>query len=193
MSYIPEHAGTADSPASAKATRRLVVRLTAAAVGTWALSVLLASVLHVEGQVHTVSKVVHVLAMVLSFGAILVVDWHGFLWLLGRRKLAETVRLDGAAGPLIWAGLVLLLASGAFLNPDLGKALTVVKLIAVLVLIVNGIMLIPLMRRLVRLPADTPFGGLGAGQRFHMLACLVVSQACWWTAIVVGFLNSEFS
>ena len=65
------------------------------------------------------------------------------------------------------------------------------KLGAVLVLMVNGISLIPLMRRLVVMPPSTTFAGLPRGQRIHMLLCLGISQACWWAAIVIGFVNAE--
>jgi hypothetical protein len=53
-------------------------------------------------------------------------------------------------------------------------------------------MLIPLMRRLARLPPDASFKDLTAGQRIHLLLGLVISQLCWWTAIVIGFINAEF-
>ncbi|MBT2519562.1 hypothetical protein [Arthrobacter sp. ISL-28] len=66
------------------------------------------------------------------------------------------------------------------------------KLAAVLVLMLNGIMLIPLMRRLVAMPPRTSFAALPPGRRIHMLLCLGLSQACWWTAIIVGFVNAEF-
>lgn len=62
---------------------------------------------------------------------------------------------------------------------------------AVLVLSLNGIMLIPLMRRLARLPARTAFKDLSTGQRVHLMSCLVVSQLCWWTAIIIGFINAQ--
>ncbi|SKB43063.1 hypothetical protein SAMN05660473_00605 [Arthrobacter sp. 49Tsu3.1M3] len=61
------------------------------------------------------------------------------------------MRLDGAATPLIWGGLAGMLATGVFLNPHLNNPMTDLKLAAVLVLSLNGIMLIPLMRRLARL------------------------------------------
>jgi len=73
----------------------------------------------------------------------------------------------------------------------LTNPMTDVKLAAVLVLSLNGIMLIPLMRRLARLPADAAFTDLSPGQRMHLVSCLVVSQLCWWTAIIIGFINAQ--
>jgi hypothetical protein len=192
MSYIAVSRRMAGRRESEQSTRRMVVLLSIAAAAAWLTSVLMAVSMHVVGLIHTYALIAHLLAMAVSFGAILLVDWHGFLWLIGRRELAETIRLDGAATPLIWGGLAGLLASGTFLNPNLSSAVTDVKLAAVLVLTLNGIMLIPLMRRLAHLLPTASFRDLTPGQRFHMLSCLTISQLCWWTAIVIGFINAEF-
>jgi hypothetical protein len=177
---------------SHRSSRRLVGILCVTAVAAWALAVAAGLSVTVEGPPRVLSLAVHILALVLAFGAILLVDWHGFLWLIGRRELAETIRLDGAAGPLIWSGTAILLFTGALLSPDLSNPWTLVKLAAVLVLMLNGIMLIPLMRRLVVMPPTTTFAALPLGQRIHMLLCLGISQTCWWAAIVIGFVNAEF-
>ena len=185
-------AGRAVPRKAHKSSRRLVGILCAGAAAAWVLAVILGLSVALEGPPRVLALSVHILAMVLAFGAILLVDWHGFLWLIGKRELAETIRLDGAASPPIWSGTAALLLTGAFLSPDIGNPWTVVKLAAVLVLMLNGIMLIPLMRRLVVMPPKTIFAALPPGQRIHMLLCLGLSQACWWTAIVVGFVNAEF-
>jgi hypothetical protein len=192
MSYIAASATAAGRRDRELSSRWLVAMLSAAAVTAWTVSILLATTLRVEGFVHTIALIAHILAMVVAFGAILTLDWHGLLWLLGRRQLAETIRLDGAATPIIWGGMAGLLVTGIFLNPNTANPLTVIKLVAVLVLMVNGIALIPLMRRLVENSPTATFGQLKAGQRFHLLAGLTVSQLSWWTAIVIGFINAEF-
>ncbi|GAA2127573.1 hypothetical protein GCM10009825_05800 [Arthrobacter humicola] len=193
MSYVPVSRRTIRRHReSERSTRRLVVVLCAAAAAAWLLSVTLSTAVHVDTFAHNVAVVLHVLSLVVAFGAIILVDWHGFLWLIGRRKLAEIIRLDGAATPLIWGGLAGMLATGVFLNPHLTNPMTDVKLAAVLALSLNGIMLIPLMRRLARMPTDASFADLTVGQRIHMMLCLVISQACWWTAIIIGFINGMF-
>ena len=193
MSYIPVSRRTIRRHReSERSTRRLVFALCLAAVVAWLLSVTLSTTVHVGTFVHNLAVVLHVLSLVVAFGAIILVDWHGFLWLLGRRELAEIIRLDGAATPLIWGGLAGLLATGVFLNPHLTNPMTDIKLAAVLVLSLNGIMLIPLMRRLARLPSPTAFEDLSAGQRVHLVSCLLISQLCWWTAIIIGFINGQF-
>ena len=192
MSYVPVSRRTIRRHReSERSTRRLVVALSAAAIVVWLLSVTFSALVNVDDGVHNVDLAVHDLFLVASFGAIILVDWHGFLWLIGRRGLGEIIRLDGAATPLIWGGLAGLLATGVFLSPHLDNPMTELKLAAVLVLSLNGIMLIPLMRRLARLPADAKFTDLTRGQRIHMVACMVVSQLAWWTAIIIGFINAE--
>ena len=193
MSYVPVSRRTLRRHReSERSTRRLVILLSLAATAAWLLSIAASTAIHPDGLVHNLAVVLHVLGMVVAFGAVILLDWHGFLWLIGRRKLAETIRLDGAATPLIWGGLAVMLATGAYLTPRLANPVTDLKLAAVLVLSLNGIMLIPLMRRLARLPGDARFADLSTGQRTHLLVCLVISQACWWTATVVGFLNAVF-
>ena len=193
MSYVPVSRRTIRRHReSERSTRRLVFALSAAAAAAWLLSVTLSTAVHVDTFVHNIAVVLHVLSLVVAFGAIILVDWNGFLWLIGRRELAEIIRLDGAATPLIWGGLAGMLATGVFLSPHLANPMTDVKLAAVLVLSLNGIMLIPLMRRLARLPSDASFADLTVGQRIHMMLCLAISQACWWTAIIIGFINGMF-
>jgi hypothetical protein len=191
MSYIPVSRRTIRRHReSERSTRRLVFALSVAAVVAWLLSVASSTMVHVDGPAESIDLVVHDLFLVVAFGAIILVDWHGFLWLIGRRDLAEIIRLDGAATPLIWGGLVGLLATGVFLGPHLGNPLTEVKLAAILVLSLNGILLIPLMRRLARLPVKAAFTDLSAGQRVHLVSCLMISQLCWWTAIIIGFTTA---
>ena len=108
--------------------------------------------LAIGAEIHRIALAAHILALVLSFGAILVLDWVGLLWLLGRRDVHDTRRLESAAQPLIWAGLAILLISGAMLHPDLSSPPTQVKLVSILI--------------------------------------LCISQACWWTSVLVGLLNS---
>lgn len=126
----------------------------------------------------------------LSFGSVLVVDWLGLLWLLGRRDLRESTRLEAAAKPLIWGGLALLLASGALIHPDLGKPVTAVKLGCVLLLMLNGLSIGPAMHQLLALPARTRFGEIGRVLQLRLLMALCISQACWWTSVLIGLLNS---
>jgi hypothetical protein len=73
------------------------------------------------------------------------------------------------------------------LNPDTSAPLTVLKLVAVLVVALNGLSAAKVQRRLLALEGRTP------PRRLLLTAVLVatVSQAGWWTATVVGFLNAQ--
>jgi len=133
----------------------------------------------------------HVLALVLSFGAVLVIDWHGLLWLAGRRGLTESTRLAAGAGPLIWGGLAGLIVSGALLHPNLSSPLTVTKLVLVLAVAWNGAAMSALRRRMAQLPAYVKPGDLPARDWRLMMTATVVSQLGWWGAILIGFVNSS--
>lgn len=158
--------------------------------GGWVASLLVGHFVDCGPELHRIGLAVHILALVLSFGTILVVDWLGLLWLLGKVQMHESGRLEAAAKPLIWGGLALLLASGALIDPDLGNPVTVIKLVCVLVLMLNGLGIAPAMHQLLALPPQTRFGELGRRIRMRLLIALTVSQTCWWTAVLIGLVNS---
>ncbi|WP_411730467.1 hypothetical protein [Paeniglutamicibacter sp.] len=159
------------------------------AVG-WAAAILAGHYCDFGPMLHRIGLAVHILALVFSFGTILVIDWIGFLWLLGKRAIHEPGRLEAAAKPLIWGGLALLLASGALIHPDLSSTPTRVKLACVLVLMLNGLWIAPVMRRVLALPPDTRFGAVGRWLRMRLMIALAISQTCWWSAALIGMLNS---
>ena len=110
--------------------------------------------------------------------------------MIGKRGLHDTSKLERAAAPLIWAGLFGLLVTGALIHPDITSTATQLKMSCVLGLMLNGISLIPVMRRVHALPEGTMFKEVAGSLRARMLVALVLSQAFWWTAIIVGFANS---
>ncbi|MCA4132973.1 hypothetical protein [Arthrobacter sp. M4] len=173
-----------------EASRRKYFVLGALCVIGWAGSVAFAAFIDCGADMHRVGLACHILALVLSFGAILVVDWVGFLWLLGKRDIHDTRRLEAAAQPLIWGGLAVLLVSGALIKPDITNPMTQIKLLCVLVLMLNGIALAPAMKQLHALPAGTHFTAVAKRLRLRLLVALCISQGCWWTSVLVGLLNS---
>ncbi|MFF1831431.1 hypothetical protein [Paenarthrobacter sp. NPDC058040] len=156
----------------------------------WVDSILIGQFLDCGPGLHSIGLAIHILALVLAFGTILVVDWLGLLWLLGRVKIHDPGRLETAAKPLIWGGLALLLASGALIEPDLTNPATCIKLICVLALMLNGLSIGPAMHQLMSLPERTRFGELGRRLRLRLFIATGVSQACRWTAVMVGLVNS---
>lgn len=143
--------------------------------------------LRADPALHTAALFIHLAALVLGFGAVLVVDWLGVLWLLGRCSLPETLTTAQRLHIPVWAGLAGLVVSGAMLHPDFGSSLTRIKLLLVLVLALNGLQSKVLTHRmsLHASPAPAPlillWGAVTAG----------VSQVCWWGAVVIGFLNAR--
>ena len=164
--------------------------LSLAASAAWCTSLAVGHIHTFDDGIHRLALSAHVLAMVLAFGSVIVVDWVGFLWLIGKRGLHDTSRLESAAAPLIWTGLAGLLLTGAFIHPDITSAATQLKMCCVLGLMLNGISLVPVMRRLHLLPEGTMFRQVSGNLRARLLVALVLSQAFWWTAIIVGFANS---
>lgn len=183
--------GSGPSPnPSLQPGRRKAVILGGVCTAAWVASVSAGALVDCGPDLHRVGLACHIIALVLSFGAILVVDWVGFLWLVGRRDIHDTRRLEAAAQPLIWGGLAVLLVSGALIKPDISSPVTQVKLLCVLVLMLNGIALAPAMRRIHELPVGTHFKSVALRLRARLLVALCISQGCWWTAVLVGLLNS---
>ncbi|MFC4071436.1 hypothetical protein [Actinoplanes subglobosus] len=128
---------------------------------------------------HDIALFVHLSSMVIGFGAVLTVDWFGLLWLTGRRTLADVLRVAQGTHVPIWAGFTGLLASGALLGLPAGP-----KALAVLVIGVNGVYAGVLLRELSRHATPPLTLVVRSG------AATLISQIAWWTAVVLGHLNS---
>lgn len=165
--------------------RRMAVVLLA-----WCCAVLASGLLSPPPSVIMGATVLHVLSLVLAFGSVVVIDWHGLLWLLGRRGLHESTRLAAAAGPLIWLGLAGLLASGALLDPDLSSPMAWTKLILVLAVALNGAMTSTTARLLRDLPRTVLPPSLPRHLQAKVFTATAVSQIGWWGAITIGFITT---
>ncbi|MFC9292850.1 hypothetical protein ACFTWH_29965 [Streptomyces sp. NPDC057011] len=153
----------------------------------WAASIWVAVHLQADSTLHLAALFLHLACLVVGFGAVLAIDYYGLLWLSGRKALSEVVGFTAPLHVPVWAGLAGLIASGAFLHPDLSSPLTCVKLCLVLALALNGVQAGVLHRRLAALdgrPATRSLLAWGA-------ASATVSQVAWWGAVAIGFLNSR--
>ena len=164
-----------------------VVPVAGAVCGLWAGAVWVSEHVRPDPALHEVALFLHLAALVAGFGAVLVVDWIGVLWLLGRRTFADVTRTAGAVHVLIWASIAALTASGALLAPDMTSALTRVKLALVLVIALNGLHAHALQPRLAAYGSARPPHALLA----RSAATALVSQACWWAAMAIGFHNHQ--
>jgi hypothetical protein len=154
----------------------------------WLAVVAVASVNHPSWALHRGALFLHLGALVAGFGAVLIVDLHGVLWLVGRRRLGELVQMSTALQPLIWGGLLVLAVSGMFLEPNLRLPRTDIKLVLVLVATLNGLWAHGLSHRLKAHPADAGAGAVDQGLLLKVMAAGAISQAAWWGATVIGFL-----
>jgi len=175
-----------------KRRRRLRQRLLAYAAVTvgWAASIWISTLLAPPGWLHLAALFVHLASLVVGLGAVLMIEWHALLWATDWSSVRELRQADRTLILPIWAGLVGLLASGALLEPELGSPLTIVKLVAVLVLGLNGVALTRWTSDLARLPPGTRFRALPRRARVRFVLSAVVSQLAWWTAVFIGMLNS---
>ena len=83
-------------------------------------------------------------------------------------------------------GLVGLVVSGTFLHPELGSSLTVIKLAAVLLISIVGVLTLATKRQMMRQAFAIPRGLLLRG-----MILAAASQSLWWTAVVIGFVNAQ--
>ncbi|MFC0842831.1 hypothetical protein ACFH04_03625 [Streptomyces noboritoensis] len=153
----------------------------------WAATTWIALHLQADATLHTAALFVHLASLVLGFGAVLAVDYFGVLWLMGRKTLREVLDFTAPLHVPVWVGLGGLLFSGAFLHPDLGSPLTCVKLGLVLVLALNGVQASALHRRLATVNGEPVRPAL----LIRSAVTAAVSQAAWWGAVTIGFLNSQ--
>jgi hypothetical protein len=133
---------------------------------------------------------VHLGAVILGLGAAVVLEFHGLLWMTRRRSLDELRQTERAVSALAWLGIIALLASGALLQPSLDDPLTVVKLSAVLLVALNGVGMTRLTAELSRMPPRMRFSSLPRGIQAWCIWSAVISQAGWWTAVLIGMLNT---
>lgn len=165
---------------------------TVAAAGVLAAAALAVAVwisghLAVHPSLHTAGLFVHLAALVIGFGGVLMADYLALRWLVGRSTFAEALHGADRLHAPIWAGLVGLIVSGCVLEPNLASTLTRTKLVLVLVLTLNGIQAMMLSKRLGRRPSAQ----LSTGVLVWAAATGVISQICWWGAVFIGFWNAE--
>jgi hypothetical protein len=142
----------------------------------WLAVVLAAPRQHPSELVHSLALFGHLVSVVLGFGAVLLVDWFGLLWLTGNRTLEDVLRTARGAHVPIWLGFAGLLTTGLFLGPP-----SALKAFAVLIVGLNGVYSGRLAPEMARRP----------GLLARSVVATGLSQLGWWTAVVVGFLNSR--
>lgn len=179
----PSLTAPADIPRALIPRQALYAGAAGAVCGLWVAAIWAAGHIHTDPLLHKVALFAHLAFLLIGFGAVLTLDWFGALWLLGKRSLGEILRMAAGAHLMIWLGLAGLTASGMLLSPQLHQ-LTWIKLGAVLLVALNGINAHQLQSSL-----EAHAGGLS--RRLLVRAALTggISQAGWWTACIIGYLN----
>jgi hypothetical protein len=95
VSTRPPNAGVVDTKHRPRARRRRW-RASAALVVTWAIAIVVAVEVTTPWYVHRAALFVHLVSLLAGFGAVLVADVHGVLWLLGRRSLDQLLSVTHA-------------------------------------------------------------------------------------------------
>jgi hypothetical protein len=157
-------------------------------IAAWGAVVAVASIIHVPWPVRRGALFLHLAALVAGFGAVLVVDLHGVLWLIGRRRLGDLLHITSALHPVIWGGLVGLVASGLLLHPNVALPRTQIKLVLVLVATVNGLWAHQLSRQLAAQPRGSTASGIDQRLLAKVMGSGAISQAAWWGSTLIGFL-----
>jgi hypothetical protein len=156
----------------------------------WLLSIWIGTSVVPREWLHAPALFGHLASVIVGLGAAVLLEMSGLLWMLRRTSLENLRRTEPPVTALAWLGIAGLLATGAFLQPDLSHPLTAIKLIAVLVAAMNGVAMTRLTDQLDRLPGRVRFSALPGRLRLWCIWSAVVSQTAWWTAVLIGMLNT---
>ena len=169
--------------------RRRAVAYVAIAAG-WAASIWLSTLIVAPPWLHAIALFVHLASLIVGFGAVLMVEWYGLLWMTEWRSVRALRQVDLTLKLPIWAGLIGLLASVAGDERSGWRRAPLVKLGAVLVLSLNGVALTRWTMYFAGFPRKMRFKALPKRARARFIGSAVISQIAWWTAVVIGMLNS---
>jgi hypothetical protein len=163
-----------------------------AAVATGMLTSLwLGTSLQPHPDAHLPLLFIHLASVIAGLGATVVLDAKAVLWVGGRADLADVTRMERSVTPLAWIGIAGLLTSGAFLSPDLGMPPTALKMTAVFLAAANGVAVGRLTDELRRLPEGIRFRRLPPRLKWWCAGSASLSQLSWWTAVVLGMVNTS--
>lgn len=129
----------------------------------------------------------HLAFLILGFGAVMVIDTFGLLWLAGRKKMSEVMRVADVTQPLIWIGWCGMVLSGSVLIYHKGylDPLTQIKVFLVILIGLNGIFLHTLKKWSERVGDKK----MPARLFFRTLLATSISQLGWWGALIIGFVH----
>lgn len=160
-----------------------------AVTAIWALTIVIGSMIP-PGDLRWMWLVGHLAALVVGLGAAVMIEYAGLLWATGRGTLHDVRATERRLSPLAWLGFGGLLATGMFLAPDVSNPLTALKMVVVIVIGLNAVATARLTPALAELPGDLTFRAAPLRLRSWSLATGLLSQLAWWSAVLIGALNT---
>ncbi|MEK7582905.1 MAG: hypothetical protein AAB483_00655 [Patescibacteria group bacterium] len=133
---------------------------------------------------------VHLVSLIVGFGAVIVIDTFGLLWTMRRTRLKLVNQVANVTQRLIWIGWGGLVASGIGLIIFKGfiDNLTMIKLFFVAMVGINGVLLHKIKKQMEAHEIDEVLPG---NLRARIAFSSVVSQIGWWGAIIIGFAHRQ--
>ncbi len=135
---------------------------------------------------------IHVTSFIVGFGAVIVIDMFGSLWILKKVKLSQVNFVAGITQRLIWVGWTGLVLSGIGLILHKGYVdnLTMIKLFFVALLGLNGLFLHFIKKSTEHIGDNDEMPALA---RFRITLASAISQMGWWGAIIIGFVHRHIA
>lgn len=134
---------------------------------------------------------IHLVGFALGFGAVMLVDTVGLLWVLRKAKAEQLGWISGIAQKIIWSSVAIQIVTGSMLlEPDHVTIRTKVKLAAVLILVINGVVLDRLRKQMLSYKQED-FWKLPRSFQLGSTVAISLSQLCWWIATIIGFISSS--
>ncbi|PIR96568.1 MAG: hypothetical protein COT92_00280 [Candidatus Doudnabacteria bacterium CG10_big_fil_rev_8_21_14_0_10_42_18] len=135
---------------------------------------------------------VHIVSFIIGFGAVIVIDSFGLLWLLKKTKFAFVMDVANVTQKLIWLGWVGLVASGSIMLFWKGHIdnLMWIKLFLVLMVGINGVFLHRIKKSFESLSGDEQITNQ---HKFRIGLASSISQLGWWGALTIGYFHHNIS
>lgn len=132
----------------------------------------------------------HLISTIVGFGAVLVIDVWGFLWVINKQKLSQVMSVAKVTQILIWVGFLGLVLSGLFLGAHYDKPRTQLKIGLVILLGINGVYL-EYIKRWAKKLGDIKFVNAPIMFKLQIGMATIVSQIGWWGSVLIGFLTAN--
>lgn len=133
---------------------------------------------------------VHLVSLITGFGAVIVIDTFGLLWIIGKVRMSFVTQVANITQRLIWLGYTGLVLTGIplILMKESISGLSTLKIFVVILVGINGVYLHIIKKSMGEVSDDTTVSNLN---KFRITLASTISQLGWWTAIVIGFLNNK--